>query len=74
MSPPKEYSLDEMLRLGAEISVLKAKVILLENGVREIRKELYDADQQAPGGNVEAREVAVVRAIGRLDGLLRVTR
>lgn len=67
-----EFSLDDMLRIGAENSRLKAKVTLLEFGIREIRQELHDADQQAPGKNVEVREAAVVHAIERLDGLMRL--
>ena len=72
--PKPEFTLDDMLRLGAENSTLKAKVILLENGIAEIRTELHDADQQAPGRNVEVREAAVVHAIERLDGLIRLMR
>ena len=71
--PKPEYTLDDMLRIGAENSRLKAKVTLLEFGIKEIRQELHDADQQAPGKNVEVREAAVVHAIERLDGLIRVT-
>jgi hypothetical protein len=69
--PKPEFTLDDMLRLGAENNALKAKVTLLRFNIEEIRRDLHDGDQQAPGKNVEVREALVVRAIERLDGLLR---
>lgn len=103
-----EFTLDDMLRIGAENSRLKARVAELETavarpiadlaeerrrsdsalkrtadllaasqarvaelekGICEIRRDLHDADQQAPGKNVEVREAAVVNAIDQLDAL-----
>jgi hypothetical protein len=66
-----EFTIDDLLRLGAENSRLKSRVRKLEVGISDIRSDLHDADQQAPGKNVEVREAAVVNAIEMLDDLLR---